>query len=287
MGAVETWIRRASAPGLSPFGNAMMGERYNRALFRAKARALASALRAEALPAPRDRRCLDVGVGHGWLLETWRRQGIAVLAGLDAVAEVARRAKRAVPGAAVRVADLSEWKPAPRERYDLVCALDMLFYLTEDAAFERALGALAGAVDPGGILAISDSFVRRSVEGARNRPLSHYARILEAAGFRLRRRRCFFVLANHPYPREDGGTCWQNALYPAIQWGLWNLARARSPLARPLEVAAVEGIYALDSLILSQGGRWGSQEIAVWKRSPLGTPGYAIAPRPSGTPATP
>ena len=283
MGAVETWIRRASAPGLSPFGNAMMGERYNRALFRAKARALASALRAESLPEPRDRRCLDVGVGHGWLLEQWRSQGVPLPAGLDLVPEVARRAERSVPGAVVRAADLSSWSPGPHERYDLVCALDMLYYLTEDAAFERALGALGEAVAPGGILAVSDSFVRRSVDGSTNRPLTAYARILEPAGFRLRRRRCFFVLANCPYPQQAGGTRWQNALYPVIEWGLYNLSRARSALARPLEAFLVEGIYALDALCLSQGGRWGSQEIAVWGRDGRGL----SAPRLSDIPETP
>ena len=73
-----------------------------------------------------------------------------------------------------------------------------------------------------------------------------------------RRRRAFFVLANRPTP--PGGS------EPVQLRMMWNLAHARSPLARPLEAAFVLALYGLDALILSQGGRWGSQEISVWKK---------------------
>lgn len=268
--AVARWARRAEGGGLAPFGRPPLGEAYNRGLFLAKARALASAIRREALPLPARRRCLDAGVGHGWLLEAWRRQGVGTIAGIEAVPEVAARARRKAPSARIGVADLSAWRPSPGERYDLVCALDVLFYLTEDADFARALEALAEAVAPGGLLAVSDTFAARRVAGEDvvNRPWAHYARVLRPVGLAPLRRRGFFVLANAPCPVDAGGTLWQNALHPPIAAILWNLAHARSPLVRPLYRAAVLGLFSVDAALLSQGGRWRSQEIAVWRRPP-------------------
>ena len=237
-----------------------MGERYNRGLFWAKAKALASALRSEILPLPARRRCLDAGIGHGWLLERWRREGIGVIAGLDIAPQVAERARSLVPSASIRVADLAVWEPEPGESYDLVSALDVLFYLREDTAFEHALAALARAVAPGGLLVVADNFAPgiRDYRSNRSRPWASYAQVLRTAGLAPRRRRAFFVLANR-HPGPDGTDPFHLRM-------MWNLARARNPLARPLEAAAVLALYGLDALILSQGGRWGSQEISVWRK---------------------
>ncbi len=259
---LEPWDKRAAAGTLAAFGNSSLGERYNQGLFRAKARALASALRSEDLPPPARRRCLDAGVGHGWLLGTWRRQGVGRISGLDLVPSVIDRARRIAPDADLRVADLAAWTPAPGETYDLVCALDVLFYLREDALFERALTALSSAVAPGGLLVVADTFAQqcRDADHIRRRTWASYARVLESQGLVRRRRRAIFALANRP----DNFAHWASR---ATFRGIWNLARARSPLARPLETAAVLALYGLDALILSQGGRWGSQEIAVFRKS--------------------
>lgn len=263
----SSWIERARDFSLSAFGSRVHGERYNRGLFWAKARALASALRSEPLPPPRTRRCLDAGIGHGWLLEAWRRQGVRHLAGLDLSAETVARARARHPDARLRTTRLEDWTPDPGEAHDLVCALDVLFYLTDDAVFDRAVGALGRAVAPGGLFLASDAFGNRPFGSptTRSRPLAAYTQAL-GPGFRLRRVRNFFVAANFPVPPEAGGKPWQAAAFRGADWLVWNLSRARNPLARPLETAAVAGLYGLDALLLAGGGRWRSQGIAVWKR---------------------
>jgi len=259
------WHQRVKEPGISPFGLSALGELYNRGLFWAKARALASALRSEHLPPPERRRCLDAGIGHGWLLRTWKREGVRALEGLELVPEVAHRIRQSVPEARIRVVDLASWEPYRSESYDLVCALDVLFYLCDDSSFAGALASLASVVCPGGLLVVSDLLGRPVAPSAGHRPWLSYARILHPLGFRCRRRRSIFVLGNlHPLkPRPELPA---GAKYPLGFNVMWNLAHARSPLARIPETLAVVGLYGLDALILSQGGCWKSQEIAVWKR---------------------
>src|SRR6185369_12157083 len=97
------------------------------------------------------------------------------------------------------LADVSE--TAIAERYDLVNAFDVLYHITDEARWERAVRSLADAVAPGGLLLLTDTFPPAShripeAEHNRMRPLEKYEPILKGAGLTVRSIRPTHVLLN-------------------------------------------------------------------------------------------
>ena len=96
------------------------------------------------------------------------------------------------------------------ERYDLVNAFDVLYHITDDTAWERALANLAEAVRPGGLLIVTDTFEERRDLAAHNRmrSLERHRAVLEPRGYALEPLRPTHVLLN----RELGPVRFLNRL---------------------------------------------------------------------------
>lgn len=94
-------------------------------------------------------RLLDVGCGTGELLADAAARGAAV-AGADVAPGMVARARRAAPGADLRVAD-AEDLPWPDGAFAVVAAVNML-HLADDPA--AAVAEAARVLAPGGLLAV-------------------------------------------------------------------------------------------------------------------------------------
>ena len=167
---------------------------YNDACYAMRREVLTRAL-AEAAFDPRGRRVLDVGCGTGFFTRYYLERG-AALTGLDITQISVERLRARHPEARFLLADVSD-QPLG-ERYDLVNAFDVLYHITDDARWARALGHLADAVLPGGLLLLTDTFDEGGPMAAHNRmrALARYAAILEPRGFTLERPRATHVLLN-------------------------------------------------------------------------------------------
>jgi SAM-dependent methyltransferase len=162
-----------------------------------RGQALVAALDAEGFDAS-GMRVLDVGCGSGFFTAHYLRRG-ANVTGMDIAPTSIERLRERHPDARFVLADVSE--AAISERYDLVNAFDVLYHITDDARWERAVRSLAGAVAPGGLLLLTDTFPPASArlpqaEHNRMRPLERYEPLLRAAGLAVRAIRPTHVLLN-------------------------------------------------------------------------------------------
>jgi len=178
------WDRRLSEHfDLRGTGETGLSLGYNRACYALRRRVLERAL-AEAGLDPRGRAVLDVGCGTGFFTAYYLERGARVT-GLDIAPVSIERLRQRHPQARFVLADVSEAELP--ERYDVVSAFDVLYHITDDARWERAVRTLAQAVAPGGALLATDTFADLGDIAAHNRarPLERYRALLTAEGLEI------------------------------------------------------------------------------------------------------
>ncbi len=153
---------------------------YNRACYALRRRVLERALRESGFD-PRDRAVLDVGCGTGFFTAYYLGRS-AQVTGLDLAPVAVERLRERHPHAVFLQADVSD--VALEHRYDLVNAFDVLYHITDDQRWERAVRNLARAVNARGLLLVTDTFAEAPREAAHNttRPLARYRELLAASG---------------------------------------------------------------------------------------------------------
>ena len=191
----EFWEQRLSEQfDLRGTGQTGLSLAYNRACYALRREVLTRALEAEGFD-PRGRRVLDVGCGTGFFTAYYLARG-AALTGIDIAPTSIATLSARHPGAAFILGDVSE---VPLDgTWDLVNAFDVLYHITDDARWERALAHLAAAVAPGGLLLLTDTFAERAGLAAHNRmrSLARHRAVLEPLGFALRDLKPTHVLLN-------------------------------------------------------------------------------------------
>ena len=135
-------------------GHLSYSEAYNAWLYRAKRRALRPELDRIHSGEP----VLDLGSGTGWVVSELLARGVAV-EGCDIAPVAVERLRAAFPGVTFFELELGR-RPIPRPdgAFAAITALDVLYHVTEDSAWESALAEIARVVRPGGRLIASDSF---------------------------------------------------------------------------------------------------------------------------------
>ena len=194
----EFWDRRlAEHFDLRGTGQPGLSASYNRACYDLRREVLERTLADQGFD-PSGKRVLDVGCGSGFFTAYYLGRG-ARLTGIDIAPTSIERLRARHPEARFELVDVSE--AALAERFDLINAFDVLYHVTDDGRWERAVKTLAGAVAPGGLLLLTDTFPLADAalsEAAHNRmrPLSRYRALLEPLGLRLFEPRPTHVLLN-------------------------------------------------------------------------------------------
>ncbi len=237
----DYWGSLLEHDGLRVTGHAELASSFNAWLYRNGQRNLDRFLRRTLRAIPD--RVFDAGVGTGFWVEHWYARGAEVVDGCDLVPEAVARVQRRLRGS-FRVANLADGAPTT-ETYPLVSAMNVLLHITDDAAFERALGGLAGMVADDGHLLIADAAVVDPKHATPYDPQVH-ARIRCLTAYRppglvLRAWAPTAVVGADPI---EGSRLWRT---------LW---RVLSAAARRGEVAgAVAGAsaYGADTLLMRTG----------------------------------
>ncbi len=164
-------------------GETAMPMAYNRACYRLRAEVLTRALGDQGFD-PRGAAVLDVGCGTGFFTAWYLERG-ADVTGMDIAPISIETLRVRHPQARFILADVG-MRPI-EGRFALVNAMDVLYHITDDSRWEAAVTHLAGAVEEGGLLIISDAFseMDRLAEHNRMRPLARYRALLNAAGMQL------------------------------------------------------------------------------------------------------
>jgi 2-polyprenyl-3-methyl-5-hydroxy-6-metoxy-1,4-benzoquinol methylase len=152
----EFWDRRlAEQFDLRGTGQPGLSMAYNEACYRLRLEVLERALRDQGFD-PRGKRVLDVGCGTGFFTAYYISRG-AQVTGIDIAPTSIERLRKRHPEARFLLADVSE--AALAERFDLVNAFDVLYHVTDETKWERAVKALAAAVEADGLLLLTDTFL--------------------------------------------------------------------------------------------------------------------------------
>lgn len=148
-------------------------------------------------------RVLDIGSGTGFWLDVWRDCGAKSITGMDVTTAAASRLRAAYPGMEVLQMDVAggpKWETLQRS-FDLVSAFDVLFHITDDQRFHRALTNISRALAPGGYFVFSDNFVHGAAvrsDHQVSRPLKEIEQALGANGLSVLCRVPMFVVMNAP-----------------------------------------------------------------------------------------
>lgn len=204
---------------------------YNRWLYRSKERAIQRLLKKHGVDIA-GTNVLDVGSGLGYWFHWFRARDAASVTGLDNSTEAVRRLSKRFPNASLFCSDITS-DLALGEEFDIVSAIDVLFHLSADDDFERAVRNLASVVKLGGAMVVTDRFGRHTPHSTGRgcwRSTEHYQRVLRPLGLEIASIQPVAMLMN-------GG------LHDT-------LARPRRLLSRPVhlvEEALAPVLYALDA----------------------------------------
>ena len=219
------WTARLAADAsLEGVGWQGLGRAYNGWLYRQRGRVFNRVARHYHFAA-RPPRVLEIGPGSGYYVERWARLGVRELTGIDIAAPAVRRLAARYPDYAFHTGDIGSDMALPAAvACDVVTAFDVLFHITDDAAWERALSVLAGSLRPGGLALISDLFPRTAelrLPHQTSRTAAHYRERLTALGLRLERRWPVFVTM-HPW--ADTRSPFAARVGRAWWWGVERIA---------------------------------------------------------------
>ena len=211
----------------------------------------------------------DVGAGTGYWVRVWHDLGVPRVDGCDLVPAAVERLTAEFGGRGDQfvAADIGAADAGLRTGpYPLVSVMNVLLHLTDDAAFERALGNLAALVAPGGGLVLVEPILLDATyerpptptQTSRARALAAYRDPLLAAGLELVELRGALAMANNPI--EAGS----RAAYDRyVRWWRWVAKRAKTS---PPSIRWIGPLMlALDRLVLATGAA-PSSKIVLFRR---------------------
>jgi SAM-dependent methyltransferase len=197
------WEKRLNEHwGPQGVGHIALGERYNRWLYLLQKKVfLRHARRLAAGPARPA--VLDIGSGTGFYVGLWKEAGAGSLTASDITQTAVRNLRQKFPDVECLLLDIGA--PLAEEfagrSYDRISAFAVLYHITDDERYARAIANMYRLLKPGGTLVISENFVHGAASRHPfqvNRSLAEITRLLEGTGFHIRKRRPMFVLMNYP-----------------------------------------------------------------------------------------
>jgi len=213
--------RLVSLPSLAATGTRPFGLEYQPYLYRLKEAALRRALRGERRMLS-GASVLNVGCGWGYFEPVFASWGARQVMGVDFVPESVASLRESRPEFEYAWADISQQISGElaNRQFDVVSAIDMLYHIVDDAAFDQAVQNLCTLCRPNGGLLIWTDAPNRSHDPnhphCRYRPWSAYERIFAAYGVRMLRATPMYCLFDHYWRWSELAARYSGWTYPAM-----------------------------------------------------------------------
>lgn len=203
-------------------------------------------------------RVLDVGSGTGFYIDLWRRAGAGEITGSDLTEAAVLRLRSKFPDVRFVRADIAE--PAgvlEQASFDVVSCMDVLFHITDDERYVRALTTIAQVLRPGGTFVLSENFLHRPEQRGPhqvNRTMAWICDALSTAGFDVVRRVPMLVLMN---AQVDSPFAWRK---------LWGGALRAATLTKPTGWLAGAALYPVERQLTRRLSESPTTELMVCRR---------------------
>lgn len=148
--------RLRSKFSLAGTGHLGFSERYNQYMYKLKEKALELALRRYCIGVEGED-VLDIGCGSGFFTGLYLRKGARRVTGIDITDVSVNTLRGKFPSCAFFRIDISESAAALEEKFDIINVFDVLYHITDDSAFERAVVNIGTWSKSGSWILISDT----------------------------------------------------------------------------------------------------------------------------------
>lgn len=203
------WDRRfSSGVDLNTVGYLNLGLGFNASAYRVRRRVFRRAIKSLRLrvgEAP----VLDIGSGSGFYVQAWKDLGAKRVTGIDVSTSAVRHLRYRYPDVEFIHGDVSTSEFLPGRQFEVVTALDVLFHIVDDDAYETALRNVYSVLRPGGYFVFSELFLQREFRGTAPpahqgmRTLAEIESMLRQVGFEIMGRRPMLFFMNTPVDSES------------------------------------------------------------------------------------
>jgi SAM-dependent methyltransferase len=185
------WTDRYRDCSLSESGWLGAGDAHNALVYRCKRQALRRALRACGVGRTTHFSVLDAGCGQGFFADVYEREyPAATYTGIDLAAAALGPLGARHPRFHFHAADISSWRSAIGEKFDVVQSFEVLHLFLDDGLVERTLRNLAGQLASGGVMlvtAVVPHHTMMPTEYVRHLGRTEFLQLVHRAGLRLER----------------------------------------------------------------------------------------------------
>ncbi len=202
LGSLEYWEDRLrQGPSAETVGFIGLGTNYNEWMYRVRKQVFSRRIRALGIDLGRAA-VLDIGSGSGFYVDAWKSLGIKSIVGCDITSVAVNKLRQRHPHHEFYQVDISgDLGELGRYRFDVISAFDVLFHITDDAGFQRAIRNVDSLLRPGGYFVFSENFLHgRTVRGPHqvSRSLTDIETAVNRADFQIVERVPMLFLMNSP-----------------------------------------------------------------------------------------
>jgi len=199
----DYWKKRLSSGfSLDKVGYIGFSEYYNKWLYRAKIRVLKRALSLYLIDV-RDKTICDVGCGTGFFIEFYKFQGVKDIVGIDITTVSFKNLKQKYPEYNFIEEDISSNSVISKvaEKFDILNVFDVMYHITIDKKYEKAITNISNLTMPNGFIFITDRCGSKDIKPAEHvkfRSKKTYEEVLSKNGFEILTILPIYYLLNRP-----------------------------------------------------------------------------------------